>query len=47
MGSQVVSNQVSGITPTKWSEMVQIPLYKSLVAMEVANVQDVQGFKRH
>ncbi len=44
MGSQVVSNGVSGITPTKWSEMVQIPLYKSLVAMEVANVQDVQGF---
>jgi hypothetical protein len=37
--TQVVSNQVSGITPTVWSKMVQIPLYKSLVALEIANTR--------
>lgn len=39
MPSQVVSNQVSGITPTLWSKMVQIPLYKSLVALDIANTR--------
>ena len=37
--TQVVTNQVSGITPQLWSTMVQVPLYKSLVAMEVANMR--------
>ena len=37
--TQVVTNQVSGITPHLWSTMVQVPLYKSLVAMEVANMR--------
>lgn len=31
-------NVTSGITPKIWDEMVQIPLYKSLVALEIANV---------
>lgn len=35
--TQVVSNDVSAIQPELWSSMVQVPLYKSLVAMEVAN----------
>ena len=37
--TQVVSNDVSAITPEIWSSMVQVPLYKSLVAMEVANTR--------
>lgn len=37
--SQVVSNDVSAIQPELWSAMVQVPLYKSLVALEVANLQ--------
>lgn len=37
--SQVVSNDVSAIQPEIWSSMVQIPLYKSLVAMEVARTE--------
>ena len=37
--SQVVSNDVSAIQPEIWSAMVQVPLYKSLVALEVANMR--------
>ena len=37
--TQVISNDVSAITPELWSSMVQVPLYKSLVALEVANTR--------
>ena len=37
--TQVISNDVSAITPELWSTMVQVPLYKSLVALEVANTK--------
>lgn len=37
--TQVITNVVSGITPAIWSTMVQVPLYKSLVAMEVASMR--------
>jgi len=37
--TQVISNGLSGITPTIWSTMVQVPLYKSLVALEVASMR--------
>lgn len=37
--TQVISNDVSAIQPEIWSTMVQVPLYKSLVAMEVANTR--------
>ena len=37
--TQVVSNDVSAIQPELWSEMVQVPLYKSLVSLEVANMK--------
>lgn len=37
--TQVVSNDVSAIQPELWSSMVQVPLYKSLVALEVANLR--------
>jgi hypothetical protein len=37
--TQVISNDVSAIQPELWSSMVQVPLYKSLVAMEVANLR--------
>ena len=37
--TQVISNDVSAIQPELWSSMVQVPLYKSLVAMEVANTR--------
>lgn len=37
--SQVVTNDVSAIQPELWSSMVQVPLYKSLVALEVANTR--------
>lgn len=37
--TQVISNDVSAITPELWSTMVQVPLYKSLVALEVANTR--------
>lgn len=37
--TQVITNGVSGITPQLWSTMVQVPLYKSLVAMEVASMR--------
>jgi len=36
---RVVSNDVSAIIPEIWSEAVQVPLYKSLVALEVANTR--------
>lgn len=37
--TQVVSNDVTAIQPELWSTMVQVPLYKSLVALEVANMR--------
>lgn len=37
--TQVISNDVSAIQPELWSAMVQVPLYKSLVALEVANMR--------
>lgn len=36
---RVVTNDVTAIQPTIWSEMVQIPLYKRLVALEIANTR--------
>lgn len=38
-GSRQVTQDVSAITPEIWSEAIQIPLYKTLVAMEVANTE--------
>ena len=35
----IVTNDVTAIQPEVWSSMVQVPLYKSLVAMEVANTR--------
>jgi hypothetical protein len=35
----MAANDVSAIQPELWSSMVQVPLYKSLVAMEVANMK--------
>jgi hypothetical protein len=37
--TQVIANDVSAIQPELWSAMVQVPLYKSLVALEVANMR--------
>lgn len=37
--TQVVSNDVSAIQPEIWSAAVQVPLYKSLVALEVCNTR--------
>lgn len=37
--TQVISNDVSAIQPELWSTMVQVPLYKSLVALDVANMR--------
>jgi len=37
--SRTVSNNVSAITPEIWSESIQIPLYKTLVAMDIANLE--------
>lgn len=37
--TQVITNDVSAVQPELWSAMVQVPLYKSLVAMEVANMR--------
>jgi len=37
--TQVITNDVSAIQPELWSTMVQVPLYKSLVALEVANMK--------
>jgi len=39
MSSQTSTNDVTAITPELWSDILQVPLYKSLVSMEVANVQ--------
>lgn len=39
MPTDIVSNDVSAITPTIWSNMVQQPLYKRLVALEVCNTR--------
>lgn len=36
---RVVSNDVSAIQPEIWSQMVQVPLYKRLVALEWANTR--------
>lgn len=41
--TQVINNDVSAIQPELWSSMVQVPLYKSLVALEVAHMIDVKG----
>lgn len=41
--TQVITNDVSAIQPELWSAMVQVPLYKSLVALEVAHMIDVKG----
>ena len=38
-GSRTVSNDVSAIVPEIWSEVIQVPLYKTLVAMDVANLE--------
>ncbi len=37
--TQVITNDVSAIQPELWSTMVQVPLYKSLVALEVSNMR--------
>jgi len=37
--TQVITNDVSAIQPELWSAMVQVPLYKSLVALEVASLK--------
>lgn len=37
--TQVISNDVSAIVPEIWSSMVQVPLYKSLVALEITNMR--------
>ena len=39
MATDIVSNVVSGITPTVWSTMVQQPLYKQLVALKVCSTK--------
>lgn len=36
---RVVTNDVTAVQPTIWSEMVQVPLYKRLVALEIANMR--------
>lgn len=36
---RVVSNDVSAIIPEIWSKSVQVPLYKSLVALEICNTR--------
>ena len=38
---RVVSNDVSAIQPIIFDPMVQVPLYKSLVALEVAAVKPI------
>jgi len=38
-GSRTVTQDVSAITPEIWSEVIQVPLYKTLVAMEVCNTE--------
>lgn len=37
--SQTSTNDVSAVTPEIWSSILQVPLYKSLVAMEVAGTE--------
>lgn len=37
-GSRTVSNDVSAVTPEIWSDILQIPLYKTLVVMETCNM---------
>lgn len=37
--TQVITNDISAVTPELWSTMVQVPLYKSLVAMEIGNMR--------
>ena len=39
MPTDIVSNDISAINPTVWSEMVQQPLYKQLVALKVCNTR--------
>lgn len=38
--TQVITNDVSAIIPELWSTMVQVPLYKSLVALEITNMRN-------
>ena len=42
----MAANDVSAIQPELWSSMVQVPLYKSLVALEVANMRLSDTLKR-
>lgn len=37
--TQVITNDVSAIIPELWSTMVQVPLYKSLVALDLVNMR--------
>lgn len=37
--TQVITNDVSAIIPEIWSTMVQVPLYKSLVALDIVNMR--------
>ncbi len=37
--TQVITNDISAIQPELWSTMVQVPLYKSLVAMDISNLK--------
>jgi len=39
MPTDIVSNDVSAITPTVWGTMVEQPLYKQLVALKVCNTR--------
>ena len=41
MPEVTVTNDVTAIQPTIWEPLVQVPLYKSLVALEVARVHDI------
>jgi len=44
-GSKTVSNDVSAVEPELWSDVVQIPLYKSLVSLEVCNTETSNEIK--
>lgn len=44
-GSRTIANDVSAITPEIWSQAVQIPLYETLVAAEVCNLDLKQDLK--
>ena len=42
--TQVVSNDVTAIQPEIWETLVQVPLYKTLVALEFCKIHDIEGF---